>query len=156
MEDTRGPSALDALEGPHLNLCPEVPAGFMPLHLVLEPIGPRIEVHRPDVTVGRHSEAEVRLGLPDISRRHCRLVFENQHWRVIDLNSLNGVFVNGERMQEATLYHGDQLQLGTCTFVIEYAAPAAVSRNEGIPEESPRGEVLQSIAEAIKEQKRAS
>jgi pSer/pThr/pTyr-binding forkhead associated (FHA) protein len=123
----------------------------MPLHLVLEPVGPRIEVHRPDVIVGRHSEADVRLGLPDISRRHCRLVFEDQHWRVYDLSSLNGVHVNGDRMQEATLYHGDQLRLGTCAFIVEYAAPSADAGDD-----VPHGKVIQSLAEAMKEQKRAS
>src|SRR5262249_12600792 len=137
--------------GPHLDVCPEVPAGFVPLHLVLEPVGPRIEVHRPDVIVGRHSEVDVRLGLPDVSRRHCRLVFEDQHWRVYDLNSLNGVHVNGEAMQEATLYHGDQLRLGTCAFIVEYATPSTLPTDD-----VARGKVIQSLAEAMKEQKRAS
>jgi pSer/pThr/pTyr-binding forkhead associated (FHA) protein len=151
MEDVHGLAKGHLLQGPHLDLCPEVPAGFMPLYLVLEPVGPRIEVHRPDVTVGRHSEVEVRLGMPDISRRHCRLVFEDQHWRVHDLKSLNGVLVNGERMQEATLYHGDHLQLGTSAFIVEYGVPAATPH-----EDNSRGEVLQGIAEALQEQKRAS
>jgi pSer/pThr/pTyr-binding forkhead associated (FHA) protein len=134
-----------------VDLYSEVPPGFMPLHLVLEPVGPRIEVHRPDVIVGRHSEAEVRLGFPDISRRHCRLAFENQHWRVYDLGSLNGVFVNGERMEEATLYQGDHLQLGACGFIVEYGVPMAAVRDD-----NPRGEVLQRIAEVMQDQKRAS
>jgi pSer/pThr/pTyr-binding forkhead associated (FHA) protein len=97
------------------------PFGFIPLRLVLEPVDLNIEVNQPEVIVGRHSHAEVRLALPDISRRHCRLVFEEQQWRVYDLDSLNGVFVNGERMQEATLYDGDHLQLGTFIFRIEHA-----------------------------------
>jgi pSer/pThr/pTyr-binding forkhead associated (FHA) protein len=96
------------------------PAGFRPLGLLLEPVGLRIEVVKPVAVIGRHSQAEVRLALPDISRRHCQLVFENREWRIYDLDSLNGVFVNGERMQEATLYDGDHLQLGTFIFRIEH------------------------------------
>ncbi len=96
------------------------PMGFSPLRLLLEPVGLSIDVVQPEVIVGRHSQAEVRFALPDISRRHCRLVFEEQQWRVYDLDSLNGVFVNGERMQEATLYDGDHLQLGAFVFRIEH------------------------------------
>ena len=148
-------------QGPHREMDPEVPAGFVALRLFPHPALPQrrgrvgrglpIDVERPDVIVGRHSEADVRLALPDISRRHCRLVFENQHWRVYDLNSLNGVFVNGEHMQEATLHHGDQLQLGNFTFLIEYAVPTAIPHDNEHQEE-----VLQKIAEVMKEQKRAS
>jgi len=119
MENVRGLTEGHPLQRPHRDLDQQLPSGFVPLILQAEPVGPRIEVHRPEVIVGRHSEAEVRLALPDISRRHCRLVFEGQEWRVYDLNSLNGIFINGERMQEATLYHGDHLQLGTFSFLVE-------------------------------------
>lgn len=150
MDEIRVQIEAHCLPGPHRDLG-EPRESFIPLRLTLEPVGLSIEVQRPDVVVGRHSDAEVRLALPEISRRHCRLVFENQEWRVHDLNSLNGVFVNGERMQEATLYDGDRLQLGTFTIIVErlkpIAAPAAENRRDG---------VLQSISEAIKDQKRAS
>jgi pSer/pThr/pTyr-binding forkhead associated (FHA) protein len=125
------------------------PADFLPLCLTMDPVM-RIDVRKPDVVVGRHSEADVRLTLPDISRRHCRLVFENQHWRVLDLKSLNGVFVNGERMHEATLYSGDHLQLGELDFLVEYGLPAAA------PDGALHQDVLQGIGEAKKEQKWAS
>jgi pSer/pThr/pTyr-binding forkhead associated (FHA) protein len=148
MEDERGLAEGHPLQGPHRALHPETPEGFRPLLLVLEPIGLRIEVQQPHVVVGRHSEAEIRLASPDISRRHCRLVFENQLWRVIDLDSLNGVFVNGERMHEATLYQGDHLQIGKLTFLVEHTVAA---EGEGL-----KKEVLQSIVEAMKEQKLAS
>ena len=150
MEDVRLASDRHSLQGPHGDGHPEAPAGFVPLRLVFEPAELRVEVHEADVIVGRHSEAYVRLALPDISRRHCRLAFANQQWRVFDLGSLNGVFVNGERMQEAALYHGDRLQLGTVDFLVEYVAPAAAPRVE-----SGRVEVLQNIAEAMKERKGA-
>jgi pSer/pThr/pTyr-binding forkhead associated (FHA) protein len=145
MDDVRSPAAAPIQGNPPADS--NLPAGFVPLFLVLEPVGPRLEVHRPDVVVGRHSDAEVRLGFADISRRHCRLHFEDQHWRVYDLHSLNGVFVNGERMQEATLYPGDQLQLGTCVFLVEYALSLAAPEEEN---------VVPGVAGRIGEQKRAS
>ncbi len=149
MEELRGPTEAHILQGPHRDLHPETPPGFFPLRLQLEPVGLAIEVHRAEAVIGRHSHADVRLALPDISRRHCRLVFENQQWRMLDLESLNGVFVNGERMAEANLYDGDRLQLGQFTFLVEYASPTAQPAD-------PKKEVLKSIAEAMKEQKWAS
>jgi pSer/pThr/pTyr-binding forkhead associated (FHA) protein len=149
MEEVHGPTEAHPLQGPHRD--PELPAGFSPLRLMLEPNGVCFDVQRPEAIVGRHSSAEVRLALPDISRRHCRVVFENQQWRVYDLNSLNGVFVNGERMEEATLYDGDRLQVGECTFVVNHNVPVAVANDDNLPVD-----MLQSIAEVMKEQKWAS
>ena len=150
MEETRMPTEAHLTQGPHRDPSASVAGGFAPLRLMLEPVGLWIEVERPQAIVGRHSDADVRLALPDISRRHCRLAFENHQWRVYDLNSLNGVFVNGERMQEATLYHGDRLQLGTFNFLVEHDIPIA------IPHDNQQVEMRQSIAELVKEQKWAS
>jgi pSer/pThr/pTyr-binding forkhead associated (FHA) protein len=144
MDDARGPSEGHSLQGPHREVMEEVPAGFRPLYLCLESVGVRLEVHRADVIVGRDSHAEVRLGFPDVSRRHCRLVFDHEGWRVVDLSSLNGVFVNGDRVHEATLYDGDRLHVGPYIFVVEHAVPPAEKQ------------VLRSIADVMQEKKLAS
>src|SRR5229473_2849513 len=73
---------------------PEPPSAFIPLKLILQPNGPVLELTRPDTLMGRHSEADVRLPLPDVSRRHCRFLFADGAWQIFDLDSLNGVFVN--------------------------------------------------------------
>ncbi len=146
MEETLEPSAGHPLQGPHWDMSPELPAGFVPLRLIMEPLGLRIEVSKPDVVVGRHSQADVRLALLDISRRHCRLFFTEGQWRISDLASLNGVFVNGQRIQETTLYSGDHLQLGKFTFLVEHAAPVPAP-----PADNPKAAVLKSIVEVMKE-----
>ena len=71
------------------------------------------------MVLGRHSEADVRLPLPDVSRRHCRFVFSAGHWRVIDLGSLNGIYVNGEPVQQAELHHSDTLRIGGFVFEVD-------------------------------------
>ena len=112
------------LQGPH-RLCPDVlPLDFFPLRLLLQPGGLRIELTRPDMLVGRHSEADIRLTLPDVSRRHCRFTFADGHWKIIDLNSLNGVHLNEERVCEANVYEGDRIRLGPLTFVAQLGQPA--------------------------------
>jgi pSer/pThr/pTyr-binding forkhead associated (FHA) protein len=149
MEKIHGPSEGHQLQGPHKDLGSDLPVGFVPLRLVLQPAGLRLEVTRPEAIVGRHSGADVRLALPEVSRRHCRLYFEAGHWRIEDLSSLNGVFLNGERMHTATLRNGDQVQLGQYAFRVEHApAPPGAA--------DPNVEILKSIADAVNEQRRAS
>jgi pSer/pThr/pTyr-binding forkhead associated (FHA) protein len=102
---------------------PERPAGPStdgpPLRLVLEPSGMVVELTQVDTLIGRHSSADIRLPLPDVSRRHCRILHAAGRWRVVDLNSLNGVFVNDEQVEEAELQHGDRLRIGGFTFAVE-------------------------------------
>src|SRR5581483_9961191 len=89
-----------------------LPEDFVPLRLILQPSGAAVELTQPDVLFGRHSQADVRLPLPDVSRRHCRFLFGQGVWQVIDLNSLNGVFLNGEPVRQATLRPGDLIRIG--------------------------------------------
>jgi pSer/pThr/pTyr-binding forkhead associated (FHA) protein len=74
---------------------------------------------RPDMVVGRHSSVDLRLHLPDVSRRHCRFVFAEGNWQVFDLDSLNGVFVNDEAVDQAVLRQGDQIRIGSYTFEVD-------------------------------------
>ena len=109
------------LQGPHRprDHAETLPPGFVPLRLILRPTGTTIELSRPDMIVGRHSEADVRLPLPDVSRRHCRFLFGNGNWVVMDLNSLNGVYVNEEPVGQATLRQGDRVRIGGFVFVVD-------------------------------------
>jgi pSer/pThr/pTyr-binding forkhead associated (FHA) protein len=100
----------------------EAPPEFVAMRLVLQPSGATIDVTRPDMLIGRHTEADIRLPLPDVSRRHCRLVFTEGCWQVIDLDSLNGVQVNGEQVLQAPLGHGDLLRVGGFTFAVDLSA----------------------------------
>ena len=82
--------------------------------------GQEISVER-DMLVGRHQDAEILLQSTDISRKHAALLFRNDHIWVKDLNSTNGTFVNGERVeqeQEIELHDGDMLQFASFMFMI--------------------------------------
>jgi hypothetical protein len=113
-------------EGPQLRLHRCANDGFVPLQLVLQPAGLILEVNEPDLVVGRHSEAGLRLPLPDVSRRHCRFSFNSGTWTITDLNSLNGVQVNGHSVHQATLENGDQVRIGGFTFTIQIGQPGHV------------------------------
>ena len=65
--DDRQVSLEDAdavLQGPHRLGANVLPLDFVPLRLLLQPGGLRIELTRPDMLVGRHSEADIRLPYP--------------------------------------------------------------------------------------------
>src|SRR5262245_16447510 len=79
----------------------EKPMGFVPLKLMLVPSSMTVELTKPDQLMGRHSSADIRLPLADVSRKHCQFFFADAGWRVRDLDSLNGVFVNNQRVREA-------------------------------------------------------
>ena len=134
MDDVRNPQA-DQTAGLHLRVRGReaLPESFVPMRLVLQPGGASIDVDRPDVLVGRHTECDVRLPMPDVSRRHCRLQFVEGAWQVLDLNSLNGVQVNGEAVLLAPLNRGDKLKIGGFVFEVELAA-AQPPRGGGQPE----------------------
>src|SRR5262249_51243393 len=78
-----------------------------------------------EVLVGRHSSAAIRLPLPDVSRRHCRFVFGGGRWQVCDLRSLNGTFVNDERVAQSELRGRDRVRLGGLTFLVAVVRPHA-------------------------------
>jgi pSer/pThr/pTyr-binding forkhead associated (FHA) protein len=118
MDDVQNPAGAGGLpQGPHFHAGAGVP--FTPLRLILQPSGMVLELTQPDMLFGRHSEADVRLPLPDVSRRHCRFQWVNGNWQVVDLKSLNGVFVNEQQVPEAVLRPGDRVRLGGFTFLVD-------------------------------------
>jgi hypothetical protein len=62
--------------------------------------------------VGRSLAADVRFDDPTVSRRHALLVRQADGVRVLDDRSLNGVFVNGERIEWRMLEDGDEIVVG--------------------------------------------
>jgi predicted component of type VI protein secretion system len=73
-----------------------------------------------DMTViGRREDCDLRIPLGNVSRKHCRLVKDDNVVRVEDLGSSNGTYRNGERVQEATLEPGDTVKVGPVSFVVQ-------------------------------------
>lgn len=76
--------------------------------------------------IGREDPCEIKLNDPSVSERHAQLIHQDGRWRVVNLVSTNGIFVNGEKVLTAYLGEGDTLRLGTVTLVFHAAkgAPA--------------------------------
>ena len=62
--------------------------------------------------IGRSLAADIRFDDPTVSRRHALIVRQTDGLRVLDDRSLNGVFVNGERVEWSTLADADEIVIG--------------------------------------------
>lgn len=65
-----------------------------------------------ELLIGRSGDCDVALDDSDASRHHCKVVYRDGKLRVKDLNSRNGTFVQGRRIEEALLETGDVLEVG--------------------------------------------
>ena len=73
-------------------------------------------------TVGRSSENEIVVDEDGVSRRHCRFKLDHGRLRVLDLGSTNGTYVNGRRVQDEPVDHGDMVLVGRSLFEIRDAS----------------------------------
>ncbi len=74
--------------------------------------GSSFRLDKEHTNVGRHPDSEIFLDDITVSRRHVVLDRTANGYVVRDVGSLNGTYVNHERADEATLRHGDELQIG--------------------------------------------
>lgn len=83
--------------------------------------GDPIPLLKPKLLVGRRSHCDIQLQFPNISSHHCELELINSFWRVQDLNSSNGVKVNGVRIDSTKwLMPGDVVSVGKNRYEIAY------------------------------------
>lgn len=79
----------------------------------------RFPLFKSRLTIGRTAQNDIQLKAHYISRRHAVVVSEGDTTRVIDWGSKNGVLVNGSRVTEHFLRHGDVITIGTAEFRYE-------------------------------------
>jgi pSer/pThr/pTyr-binding forkhead associated (FHA) protein len=86
-------------------------------YLAYEDDGRRVVValEREWTRIGRSLAADVRFDDATVSRRHALLVFQADGVRVLDDRSLNGVYVNGRRVEWSELRDGDRISVGRHT-----------------------------------------
>jgi pSer/pThr/pTyr-binding forkhead associated (FHA) protein len=74
--------------------------------------GSNFVIDKDVTTAGRHPESENFLADVTVSRRHAEIRRRDDRFFVRDLGSLNGTYVNRERVDETELASGDELQIG--------------------------------------------
>jgi hypothetical protein len=106
--------ATEAASAAELGVEPEVVA------LTLD--GDQFLVTKPRVVIGRGKDCDIQVRDPNVSRRHAELRQEGTAYWIVDLDSTNGLEVNGRREQRAKLDDGDRITIGSSELVFERAA----------------------------------
>ena len=63
-------------------------------------------------TIGRHPDSDIFLDDVTVSRRHAEISHADGQFTVTDAGSLNGTYLNRERIEKAVIHSGDELQIG--------------------------------------------
>ena len=74
--------------------------------------GSRFLIDKDVTTAGRHPESDIFLDDVTVSRRHAEFRREDGRFSIHDVGSLNGTYVNRQRVEETQLANGDELQIG--------------------------------------------
>lgn len=74
--------------------------------------GARYALDADVITLGRHPKSDIFLDDVTVSRRHAEVRRHGARYRVVDVGSLNGTYVNRARTEDAELDDGDELQVG--------------------------------------------
>lgn len=80
--------------------------------------GARFLLDHDVTTSGRHPDSDIFLDDVTVSRRHAEFHRESGVFTVRDVGSLNGTYVNRERVETATLSNGDEVQVGKFRLVL--------------------------------------
>ena len=92
----------------------------------------------PPVIVGRCPTANITINDSSISRRHCQFSINSEGALVVrDLDSLNGIYIDQERVKKAVVHPGAVVQIGAITLRPEWT--------EDIVEESPKLEKIYDV-----------
>jgi hypothetical protein len=79
-------------------------------------------IDRRRLVLGRSRDCDIQLSDPNVSRRHAELRQEGASYWIVDLDSTNGIEVNGRRLKRAKLEDGDRVTLGSTDVVFHREA----------------------------------
>ena len=100
---------------------------------IIGPEGKQESEVKPHTTVGRHPENTVQILDRIVSKEHCHIDLLEGKWTLKDLGSLNGTFVNGERVSLRVLSSGDEVSLGSTRMVFHADGPADAPQVARLP-----------------------
>ena len=105
------------------------------LHAIAGPLeGAIFRLPTEDLSVGRLASNQLCVGDPSVSREHCLIQYEKDGFRIRDLGSNNGTFVNGNRIEEYVLAGGDKIRIGDTVFRFALKEGAAPEEQLNLPD----------------------
>ena len=112
-------------------------------HTPRSPSVPELQVHTPDGRVlrfsaafhiGRDHDCDVRVNDVHVSRKHIAASFEKGIWRLKDLNSANGMFVDGGRVETVSIDDSVSIRLGAAGPSLTFEVEGASKRRAELPQ----------------------
>jgi adenylate cyclase len=97
--------------------------------------GDSIPLVREVLTIGRRESCDICMRFPNVSSVHAQLTFQEGYWRIRDMNSTNGIKVNGARVLEKLLHPEDEITIAKRKFTIQYELPAGRRALEEVEED---------------------
>jgi predicted component of type VI protein secretion system len=114
----------------------------MAAQLVALADGRVIPVDKGILVIGRHAECDVQIMSPKVSRMHCCIAQVGEHLIVRDLNSTNGIRVNGVRVVEGRLGAGDELAIGNHRYRVQGDGVVAQRPAHAVQAKAPVGKAV--------------
>ncbi|MEX0865910.1 MAG: FHA domain-containing protein [Pirellulales bacterium] len=97
--------------------------------------GDSIPLLRKNLKIGRRESCDIVLRFANVSAHHCQLTINGGYWYVRDLESRNGIKVNGIRVQEKIVHPGDQISIAKHVYEIRYAPSDLGAKGPPPPDE---------------------
>jgi predicted component of type VI protein secretion system len=107
----------------------------MPAQLLALTEGPSVVLDKPILLIGRHAECDIQVESRKVSRRHCVIAQVGDFLVVRDLDSTNGIRINGVRVQEGKLKSGDELTIGNFRYQVTWDEHAITPRAAAMKKE---------------------
>jgi hypothetical protein len=82
--------------------------------------GRRVRLTRRTSTLGRSRDCDIPLSDPNASRQHAEIRHIGLDYFLVDQNSTNGTYVNGQRIRRHALADGDRITIGTTEMIVEH------------------------------------
>ncbi len=120
----------------------------MPLiHFIKGPLKDRQAVlSDADVTIGRHASCDLVVPDPKVSSKHAVIRPQNKQWWIYDLNSSNGLYLDGQEIDATILEEGNEVTLGESTFVFKLDGEKGAGEDvSNFSAETSDGEALEEV-----------
>lgn len=119
-----------------------------------EPVkGKVIQLHRRgDVDkweLGRNDSADIVIDNESVSSRHAQLVCDRGRWKIVNMMSVNGTFVNGRKVVSAYLNPHDRIRMGTVELVFDAPGKKSSGRFTTTASEPAKGSILSRLRQLV-------
>ena len=91
-----------------------------------------LKIDQDEIIIGRDSDNDVQIDNVAVSREHAKIIRDQNYYLIEDLNSTNGTFVNGKKINKKYLKEDDEISIGKHSLQIILEESSAIRKREKI------------------------